>query len=327
MATIRKRNNRWQVMVRRKDAPKISKTFHRKDAAEAWAREMEIDADRGVLRDNPQILRRITLGELLERYRTEISIDKAGVAIESIVLNAFNRHPLSKRSLASLKPADFASYRDQRLKEVSGSTINRQLCIIQHAFDIAAKEWGMPIRDNPLSLIRKPKNNPARERRLAEGEFESLLVAAAQCKNKLIRPVVILAVKTAMRRGELLNIQRDHVSLAKKYLHIPKTKTGAPRTIPLCDAACEIIQDRILTMPEVDDLLFPVSANALRLAWERIKKRAGVSDLHFHDLRHEAISRLFERGLGVAHVAAISGHKDFRMLARYTHLGPEHSRM
>lgn len=307
-------------MIRRKDAPQISQTFHRKSEAEAWARELEIEADRGALKNDPRILNQITLGDLLLRYLDTISVEKAGAQIEGYVINAFLRQSLSRRTLASLQPSDFVAYRDFRLTEVSGSTVNRQLCIIQHAFEIAVKEWGLPLQSNPVSLIRKPKNNPARERRLKEGEYETLISESVNCRNKLIKPIIVLAVETAMRRGEILNIRHNDVLVEKRYLRIPKTKTGVPRTIPLSSTAFNLLQIRIAELSDYEGNLFPITPNAFRLAWERLKKRACIKDLHFHDLRHEAVSRLFEQGLGLAHVAAISGHKDFRMLARYTHL-------
>ena len=127
--------------------------------------------------------------------------------------------------------------------------------------------------------------------------------------------------ETAMRRGEILNVQREHLPVDKRHVRIPKTKIGIPRTIPLSPTACDLVQIRVSGMRADEVRLFPISPNAFRLALERTKKRAGINDLHFHDLRHEAISRLFEQGLAVAHVAAISGHKDFRILAvRHEHL-------
>jgi len=129
---------------------------------------------------------------------------------------------------------------------------------------------------------------------------------------------VELAVETAMRRGELLNTRYEH--LQNGLLSIPITKTGVPRTIPLTPRALTVIK----ALPRsISGHFLPTSANALRLSWERAKRRAMIEDLHFHDLRHEAISRFFEMGLSIPEVALISGHKDYRMLARYTHLRAE----
>ena len=134
----------------------------------------------------------------------------------------------------------------------------------------------------------------------------------------MLRPAVELALETAMRRGELLNARYEY--LQNGLLSIPITKTGVPRTIPLTPRALTVIR----ALPRsISGYFLPTSANALRLSWERAKRRAMLEDLHFHDLRHEAISRFFEMGLSIPEVALISGHKDYRMLARYTHLRAE----
>ena len=109
-----------------------------------------------------------------------------------------------------------------------------------------------------------------------------------------------------MRRGEILAIKWDDVNLPKRWLLIPFSKNGHSRRIPLSNRAVEILEAR----EQTDARVFPIAANALRLSWKRLIKRAGISDLHFHDLRHEAISRFFELGLTVPEVAAISGHRD-----------------
>jgi integrase len=320
MATIRKRNGLWQVQVRRKSSPHISKSFRSKADADAWARQMEVEADRGFLRNDPRILERITLGQCVERYRDEVSPQKRGHQVEKWILNAFLRKPLAKRNLASITPKDFAEYRDERLRNISPSGLNRELVILNHLYETAKLEWGYPLPENPLSLIRKPRNNPPRERRLRAGEYERLIAAAEKCRNKLIKPVIILAVETAMRRGEILAISRKDLDLVNGRLHIPLTKTGVARTIPLSPLAADTLAKLISDGSDGNDRLISLKANAFRLCWDRVKQRSAIADLHFHDLRHEAVSRLFEQGLGVAHVAAISGHKDFRMLARYVHV-------
>jgi integrase len=118
-----------------------------------------------------------------------------------------------------------------------------------------------------------------------------------------------------MRRGEILAVRKEDIDFAKRSLLVPEAKNGHARTIPLSKLGTELLKAHATG----EGRLFPISANALRLAWERLRRRAGLEDLHFHDLRHEAISRLFERGLSVPEVALISGHRDLRMLLRYTH--------
>ncbi len=122
-----------------------------------------------------------------------------------------------------------------------------------------------------------------------------------------------------MRRGEILSIRWKDVDLQRRYVRVTETKNGNPRAIPLSKAAMTLLGALKVSQGQSDGVVFPVSANALRLAWERLKRRAGVQDLRFHDFRHEAISRFFEKGLSVPEVASISGHRDLRMLQRYAH--------
>jgi integrase len=196
--------------------------------------------------------------------------------------------------------------------------VRRELAIIQHCFEIAKKEWGLPILTNPVQQIAMPEAQRSRERRLEEGEANAL-ASAASASNWYLRPLIALAIETGMRRGELLSIRWKDVDMTTPTIRILKTKNGHPRTIPLTPKAVEILA----SLDRKNERVFPVTPNAVRLAWERLRKRAGLEDLRLHDLRHEAVSRFFEYGLTVPEVALISGHRDPRMLSRYTHLRPE----
>jgi len=172
----------------------------------------------------------------------------------------------------------------------------------------------------PAKLISKPKAPKARERRLRDEELERLILASGECLNPLVEPLILLALKTAMRLGELLRMERGHIDERSRTLLIPITKNGDPRTISLTPTALALLQTLVA---DEKGRLIPTSASAVKQAWRRLVKRAGIVDRHFHDLRHEAISRLFERGLTMPEVALISGHRDPRMLFRYTHLKAE----
>jgi len=315
MANIRKRGDKWQVQVRRKGYGALTRSFHVLKDAETWARQMEVQADRGDLPASPTPLRDITLGQLVERYSDTVSPRKRSHTGERVVLNAFLRHSICRRTVSGVTTAHFAAYRDERLKEVKPSSVKRALAPIQNLFEVARTEWGLPIRENPLSKLKLEGSDQRRERRLRPGEQDKLIQAASRCRNNLIAPIVTLALETAMRRGEILAIKREHIDFSKRTLLTPESKNGRARTIPLSMVAVELLSAHAVK----DGGLFAISANAFRLAWERVKRRAGINDLHFHDLRHEAISRLFEKGLSVPEVALISGHRDLRMLLRYTH--------
>ena len=314
MATIRKRKSKWQVQIRRKGHGALSRSFQVLKDAEEWARHMERLADRGDLPADPAALRGVTLGQLVERYRDTVSPRKRTHGAEKLALDVFLRHPICRRPVSDVTTAHFATYRDERLKCVKPASVKRDLAPIHNLYEIARNEWDLPIRVNPLSKLKFGDSDQRRERRLRPGELDALTEAANATRNKLVLPIVTLALETAMRRGEILAIRKQHINLDKRTLLIPESKNGRARTIPLSIPATEVLSRHLC-----EGRLFPLSANAFRLAWERLKRRAKLVDLHFHDMRHEAISRLFEKGLSVPEVALISGHRDLRMLLRYTH--------
>jgi len=170
------------------------------------------------------------------------------------------------------------------------------------------------LSSNPVDKVKMPSTSPARNRRLESSEFERLEEASKQTKNPNIWPVIVFAIETGMRRGKILGLRWEHVDLDRRIAFPPLTKNGSSREVPLSTDATQVLarqrQRNDTTSP------FPVTSNGFRLAWERLRGRAGLSDLRFHELRHEAISRLLELGLNIPKVAVISGHKDPRMLFR-----------
>jgi integrase len=231
----------------------------------------------------------------------------------------FCRDPLSKLSLSGLTREALATFRDDRLKLVSSETVRQYLVILRQVLETARKEWGVPIIGNPLDNIKRPAGAKARTRRLQPTEFDRLRQALSQVRNSLVGDVIRFALETGMRRGELLQGQWVDVDWDARTLTIHMTKNGDPRTIPLSPAALTVLHALWAQRPN-DAAIFPISANAVKLAWRRLCASAGIKNLRFHDLRHEAVSRFFELGLSVPEVQLISGHKDVRMLFRYTHL-------
>ncbi|MFH1158719.1 MAG: site-specific integrase [Pseudomonadota bacterium] len=226
--------------------------------------------------------------------------------------------------LSKINSAHFSRYRDQRLQTLKPASVCRELGLIQHAYDIASREWDIPIQINPVAKIKKPVINNRRERRLNGGDLLSLFKGVKGCQNSYMRPLVLFAILTAMRRGEILALEWRFVNLEGRTLHIPMSKNGHSRTIPLSGKALRILRYlKGQSGKEMPSHVFPLTENTIKMAWQRMIRRSGIEDLHFHDLRHEAVSRFFERGLSVPEVALISGHRDFRIISRYTHLKPE----
>lgn len=297
----------------------MSKSFRTRMEAAAWARSIETQIDRAELPPTIRDLHKLTVADLLTRYESEITPTKRGERAERSRLQILKRHSIAHVRLCDLSGASAARYRDDRLKAVQPASVRRELVVLRHMFEVARLEWGIPLPSNPVHAIKLPKDSTPRERRLEDGEIGKIIDALGSRSAWYLQPFIALAVETGMRRGELLSIRWQDIDLDGRTARILKTKNGHPRTIPLTPKAIEIL----LSLKRTEDRVFPVSPNALRLAWERLRVKAGVKDLRLHDLRHEAVSRFFELGLSVPEVALISGHRDLRMLSRYTHLKPE----
>jgi len=299
--------------------PPRAKSFDHRNDAVRWSRQLEAEADRSGWISDTRFAEKTTLSELLTRYRDQISPGKRGAHSECSRINGMLRRPICFRTLARLTSADVAQYRDERLK-VAPATVIRELNTISHVIEVATGEWGLWLARNPVKMVRRPIAPRGRKRRLELGEEERLLVACDRGRTQLLKPLIILATETAMRRGELLRLRWADVNFTARVAHLAMTKNGEPRDVPLSRRAIEVLQDLRASQSGQAAHVFPISGNAVRLAFERVRARAQLNDMHFHDLRHEAISRLFERGLNIAEVSAISGHKELRMLQRYTHL-------
>ncbi len=320
MATIRRRaTGTWQAQVRLAGLRPLSRTFQHKADAQHWAKEIETQVQRGDLGAGTSSLRNTSLSSLIERYRDYVTPHKRGRVKETALLNALLRHPFTRLTLSALTPQHFSEYRDLRYRTVRASTINHALALLNQIYKLARSEWGIPVQ-NPLEGLRRPKADPPRNRRLMKGELDQVMQAADTCRNVQIRPFILFALETAMRRGEILGMEWIDLNQEKRTLRIPLAKNGHSRTIPLSEAALAILSTqrvRGLHRP------FPLTVESFDMAWKRLIRRSGINNLHFHDLRHEAITALFERGLTMPEVALISGHRDPRMLFRYTHLRAE----
>lgn len=323
MATITKRKTGWSVQIRRKGYPQQTRTLSTKAEAQAWAREQEGRIDRAFAPVNLRLLKGTTLRDLLNRYLEEVTPLKDSADSEMLRLNKLLREqPLCDLALADLTPKVFAEYRSARLAVVRPGTVHRELGLIRHAIEVARREWDMDLPANPLDKVKRPTLANARDRRLAPGEYERVREALVRTRNPLVVPMVEFAIHTAMRRGEILALRWDQVNWQQRTAYIADSKTGVPRTIPLLDGALAVLQRLSPEPGSRRGRVFPLTVEAFKQAWQRARNRAGLHDLHFHDLRHEAISRLCEMGLTLPEVALISGHKDPRMLFRYVNLRP-----
>lgn len=316
MASIRKLpSGKWNVQIVRWGFPRQTKTFINRADAEKWARTIESEMDRGVFVCRSEA-EATTLAQALERYRREVTPHKKGSKREADRIGVWLQTDLAKRSLASLKGSDFAQYRDKRLTEAASNTVRLELAIVSHLFTIAQQEWNIPVQ-NPIGSIRKPKGSNARTRRF-EGRgtpaCEEQRLMAATASHPYLSRMIALALETGMRQSEIVSLFWSEIDLTQSVIKKSDGKNGEGRVIPLTEKAKAALGDRGIGK------LFP---GFPRKAWENSLTKANLSDFHFHDLRHEAVSRLFERGMNPMEVASVSGHKTMQMLKRYTHLKAE----
>jgi len=333
MAYFRKRSGAWEASIEKKGFPRISRTFDSKAEAETWAATIESEIGRGVFVSRKEA-ENTTLSEALDRYLREVSSHKKSHRTEKIYAGTWKRS-FGPRSLASITSSDIAKYRDNRLREVSENMVRLELALLSHVFTIAIKEWGMTGLVNPVMQIRKPKLPPGRDRRLLPGELERILSASG---SPVLPDLVRLSLETGMRQAEIAGMTWDIVDLKKRTVSLLVTKNGEKRIVPLSSEAVRILS--ALTR-RIDGKVWAVTSHAVAVAFRRAVSRARsiyekeceekkekpdpafLVNLHFHDLRHEATSRFFEKGFNPMEVSAITGHKTLQMLKRYTHLKAE----
>lgn len=335
MATIRKKGElQWHVQIRRKGYPAQTGTFNTRSDGETWARNIESEMDRGVFRSTAEA-EQTTLSTVLDRYEREVLPSKKGQAADRSRVKTLKAR-IGNLKLAAITSATVASFRDARLKEVGEQSVIHELNLLNRIFKAAVIDWGITLPAGiPTALVRKPKKPQGRDRRASQAEIDA--IAAATESNELAG-IVRLAAETAMRRGEIGKIQWNDVCLKNQVLTLHDTKNGERRDVALSRAAVAVLQSlprridgRVFgLLPESISQAFERARDRARTAYEQDCEKAGrkpdhefLVGLRFHDLRHEAASRLFEKGLNPMEVASITGHKTLQMLKRYTHLKAE----
>lgn len=256
----------------------------------------------------------LAIDKAFERYLVEVTPSKKGARQERVRLKWLQKHWISRFSMEKLQPADVSRYRDERLRLVSPSSVQKELSAISQLYVVGVKEWGMTHLINPVSLVRKPRVHNSRDRRASDDEINLIL---SKTGSDALRAALILAIETDMRRGELAEFTWSALDFAARTLRLPDTKNGTVRYVPLSLKAIEVLRRLDSTR---EGPLLGVKAGSITQAFRRAFKRAQLRNIRFHDMRHESTSRLFERGFNPFEVAAVSGHKSMQSLKRYTHL-------
>ena len=335
MATIVKTpSGTWKAVIRKQGWPTAAKSFRTKRDAEDWARRTEDEMVRGVYLSRAPS-EKLTVSAALKRYIEEVSATKKPTTQRSESFSAKHLAAFfGKYSMAAVSAELVAKYRDERLAAgKSNNTVRLELAMLGHLFRVAIQEWGIGLTFNPVANIRKPSPGAGRDRRLSRDEQQRLFAAADAHSNPMLGWIVRLAVETGMRSSEITGLCRSQVDLRRRVVTLRDTKNGSSRVVPLTREAAEVLNAALENpiRPVDTDLVFfgepgregKRKPYVFQKLWAGIVGELGMADLHFHDLRHEAVSRLVEAGLSDQEVASISGHKSMQMLKRYTHLRAE----
>ena len=307
MASIIKHKAGWRALVERKGIRK-SKVFQSKREAKDWAAREEYKILNG-----EKYAAAMTFGELMDRYAREVSPGKRGHRWEVIRLERFQRDPIARVKLADLSAKDFAAWRDARLAEVSPGTVRREMVLMAAVVTQARKEWGL-LQGNPMADVKKPAPPPPRDRLPTGDEIERMRhVAGGDLSNATARAfhAFLFACETAMRAGEIVGLEWGRVDLEKRVARLEQTKSGLARDVPLSSEAVRLLRE----LPEADPV-FGLSSRQLDVLFRKVKAKAGVVGLTFHDSRHAAITKM-ARKLDVLALARAVGHRNIAMLQVY----------
>ena len=313
MASIQKINGKWVAQVCKARFPRKSKTFVSKSLAVSWAKTMEYKFDQTRVFGYDKTLLNDKLIHLIERYQATKSVFKKGFNREIYVHRIWKATPLAQMRVGDITVSMVSSLVDKWRGEVKPATIRNRCAILRHMFNVAINEWGYNI-ENPVSKVPMPKSADTPIRRIRDEHLKELDKIFRE-KQSVMRWVVIFGLETAMRRGELVNLKWEDIDRTRNTARISESKAGRVRFVPLTPKAIECLE----SIPSQSEYVFNTTTSAIASAWKRIRVKAGFKEIRFHDIRHEAISRFFEKGLTIPEVASISGHSTPQMLFRYAH--------
>ena len=343
MATIEKRKGddgiiNYRVKVRLKGFPVQTATFSRQTDAKRYAQQTEAAIREGRHFKTSESKKR-TLADLVDRYIKDVLPNKPKIAKGQETQLYWWKEKLGRLVLADITPAIIVEQRDKLASEDSKrdnqkisikrspATVNRYLAALSHAFTIAVNEWEW-LENNPFRKVKKRKEPRGRVRFLSDAEKDNLLKACKESQNKLLYPVVVLALSTGARRSEILNLTWDDIDFNRGKIIIHETKNGERRSLPLIGHAAEVLKKHSKIRKINSEFVFPsyipTKPIDIRSAWEKALESAGIEDFRFHDLRHSAASYLAMNGSSLAVIAETLGHKTLSMVKRYAHLTESH---
>ncbi|TWI04859.1 site-specific recombinase XerD [Luteimonas cucumeris] len=309
MASIQRNGSKWRAQVYVQGV-RDSDTFQTRQEASRWALEREAELSGRKLPDK-------TYGDAMRRYVREVTPDRGGARWEEIRLTAMEKYPIANRRMEALVGNDFADWRDDRLKQVKPGTVAREMNLLRSVLEVARRDWHW-IRVNPMKDVRWPETPKGRARRLSETEVNDLAAALgvggklkAVTQTQRVGLMFLFALETAMRSGEMVAMRWENVHTAARYVHLPKTKNGDARDVPLSKRALAILK----VLPEGDGPVFGLDDASRDALWRKMRPEKHRA-IHFHDTRAEAIWRLSKK-LDVMQLALVIGHRDLKSLMIY----------
>jgi len=329
-----KGGKRYRVQIKLKGFPNQNATFERKTDAKEWAKRTESAMKEG-RHFKTMEAKRHTAGEMIDRYKKSVLPTKGTHRSNQKTQLTWWKEKIGDYTLADCTPALISQCRDDLLEEKtkldkqrSPATVNRYLAALSHCFSIAMKEWGW-LDDTPMRKITKPKEPSGRVRFLSDDERESLLKACKESTNSLLYPVVVIALSTGARQGEILSLTWNRVDLKRRTITFFETKNKEIRVVPLVEHSLKVVEEMNKVRRIDTDLLFPGKDPQkpidIRHPWKAALKKAKIKDYRFHDNRHSAASYLAMSGATLVDIAEILGHKTLQMVKRYSHLTEQHT--
>lgn len=339
MAVIQERvdkdgKTKYRVLIRLKGYAPQSATFSRKTDARNWAGQTEAAIKEGRHFKTLEA-KKHTVADMIGRF-VDYELPKNPKQIKDKGAHlAWWKKEIGYGLLSDISSAKISECRDKLLSEEivpgrkrSASTANRYLASLSHVFNMAIREWEW-LEINPVGRIKKQIEPRGRVRFLNEKERDRLLKECKESESPLLYPVVVLAISTGMRQGEIMNIKWEDIDLARGLIVLHETKNGERRTLPLTGHALELVKGLNEVRRKDNPYLFPskkLSGPAnLRKSWDGVLRKAGIENFHFHDLRHTAASYLAMNGATLAEIAEVLGHKTLAMVKRYAHLSDAHT--
>jgi integrase len=324
---------RWRVLIRIKGHPPVSRTFGSKTKARQWEEKARTEIRENRFFEQLEAERH-TFAEMIDRYLEQ------RLPRKSPVMQRHQRHQLlwwkekiGHHRLSDVSPALIAQTRDELAaitvgskakKQRSGASVNRYLAALSHVFSVATREWGWLLR-SPMDRVERLPEARGRVRYLDDEERKRLLSACEKSRDLLLYPLVLTALSTGCRQGELLNLRWSEVDLERGVIRLLNTKNNERRAVPLHGPA----RDQVLALSKVrrigDDRVFPLTSHQLRGPWQAALRQAEIEDFRFHDLRHTAASYLAMSGATLAEIAEVLGHKSLQMVRRYSHISEQHT--